>query len=284
VSVREEWTQAGALLIEGDTIRVRCRSTFSGTRWPDFARELAQAVSLGLLEGAAHVEIALPTVGELWTAGELLSVVASVPSPALRSLSLGSLLGAPELKRIEASWSEVQRAFPAIEHGANGCWQWAAKPRLRVVEVGPHFVTVRPNQVFTLEANGAGPWLSLRPPPAGGTEFDAVALQTSVSSGNVATMVVSPLEAGDEVRVNGAPVQIHPLSMHRNGQVLRKGTMEWLPVNGDTLAVLGLVVRYEEDLGSAPFASRQAHAVFMGGTTSSTITLDEPPPPDEEDD
>ena len=143
---------------------------------------------------------------------------------------------------------------------------------------------MRPNQVFTLEANGSGPWLSLRPPPAGGTEFDAVALQTSVSSGNVATMVVSPLEAGDEVRVNGAPVQIHPLSMHRNGQVLRKGTMEWLPVNGDTLAVLGLVVRYEEDVGSVPFASRQAHAVFIGGTTSSTITLDEPPPPDEEDD
>lgn len=285
MAIQEEWSQSDQLRIEGDAFRLRCRSTFSGTRWSDFARELEQAVALGLLEGAVHVELALSTVEELWTGGEFLSVIASMPNPALRTLSLGSLLGAPDLQRIEASWPDVQRAFPALEHGADACWRWAAKPRLRVVEVGPHFAMVRPNEVLPLEANGQGPWLTLRPVPEGGSPFDATALQTAVGSSNVTTMTVSPLELSDEVRVNGAPVKVQPLSVHRNGEVLRKGTIQWFPVNGDVLSVLGLVVRYEEDVGSAPFASRQTQAVFMGGASSSTvITLDEPPPPEEDDD
>lgn len=285
VSIRNEWVERGALVIDGDTFKVRCRSTFSGTRLYDFAEGLERAVSDGLLEGAAHVEVAVATVGELWAAGSILEAVASVPNPRLRTLGLGALLGAPGLADIEGSWPRVKRSFPALEHGPADCWRWATSPRLRVVHVGPHFARVSPNQLFLLEADGGGPWLALRDPPQGATAFDALALQVSVNSSNVAEVNASPLEADDQVRVNGIEVEVDRLSVHRNGELLHKGTIQWFPVNGDLIEVVGLSVRYEEDVGHAPFASRETHALFMGGASSNvTVTVGEPPPKEDDDD
>lgn len=222
MSIREEWLVRDALVVDGDRFQLRCRSTFSGTRLTDFVQELHSAIAGGLLEDAAHVEVSVATVGELWTAGELLAAVASAPHIGLRTLSLGALLGAPDLGGIEQSWAQVKQAFPALEHGPAACWRWAVRPRLRVVRVGAHFTKVRPNQVFELEKDGAGPWLALRDPAPGETAFDALALRGAVGSSNVTELAVSPLEPGDEVRVNGRLVDVHPLAIHRDGEVLRK--------------------------------------------------------------
>lgn len=288
MSIRDTWVESDALLIEGDTFRVRCRSTFSGTRRTDFTRALSAAVATGLLDGAVHVEVALTTLGELWASDGLLEAIAAVHNPTVQTLSLGALLGTPDEARIARAWPHVQRAFPALQHDARGCWRWATKPRLRLLHVGPHFASMTPNTVLTLEANGYGPWLMLRSPPPGGTEFDSLALRAAIDSSNIAEVGVSPLEDDDEVRVNGRVVKKETLMMHRDGAELRKGTIQWFPVNGDVFEVGGLTVRYEEDAGQGVYAQRETHAVLMGGHASSTtITLSappEPPPPDDEED
>lgn len=270
------------MVIDGDTFKVRCCSTFSGNRLT-LCDELSRAVANGLLDGAVHVEAALATMGELWMGEALLRALATVPNPTVRTVSLGALLGTPDVERLERAWPHLTTAFPSLEHGPERSWRMATNPRLRALEVGPHFAVAQPNQVFALKANGWGPRLVLRESADAQNPFDALSLSVNVSSNNCVEAHVDPLEPGDVVRVNGREVKVQTLSMHRGGQVIKKGTVQWFPVAGDVIELAGLVVRYEEDEGTGPYAERSTQALFMNGP-SKRIVINVGEMPDEDDD
>jgi len=289
-SLRRRWEESGALAVERGLWRLRCASTFAGTRWTDFTRDLRAAVLAGLLEGAEHVEVALGTLGELWTAGAVMAALAAKPSPTVRTISLGALLSTPDMDRLSGAWPDVERAFPSLEHGPEACWRAATKPRVTITAVGPHFASFRVGQSFPLQADGSGPFLSLKAPGPGQSPFDVPSLRAHVSPENVTEISAEPLEPGDVVQVNGRPVPLHPLVVHRDGQRITRATLRWLPVAGDVVQVGGLALRYEEELAAqrTPYAQREvAAAVLMNGPSSRiTVELSSPtvaPLPEDDD-
>lgn len=277
-------------MVDGTRWRLRCTSTRSGNRWSGFTSELRAAVLDGLLDDAEHVEVALATLGELWTAAAVVEALAARDNPGLRTLSLGALLSTPDAQRLERAWAMAMRAFPSLEHGLEDCWRAATKPRVTITAVGPHFASFHVGQSFPLEADGSGPFLALRPPRPGESPFDAPSLRANVSSDNVAEIAVERLEPEDVVQVNGRPVPLEPLIVHRGAERITKACVHWFPLAGDVVQVSRLALRYEEDASAerTPYAQREAVALFMNGP-SKRVTVELPsapasPPPDDDDD
>jgi hypothetical protein len=251
---------------------VRCHSTGSGGILDEAQRALLDAVAGGALDDAEEVEFALATLGGPAHAPRCAAALAARPPPALKRLSFGALLRAPDVERLRPSWARL----PTLEHGPETSWRAATRPRLEVFAVGPHFLHFKPGDVFELLADGTGPWLSLRAPAAGQSPFDVLALKAAVSSENVVVVQVAPLESADEVRINGEAVEHQTLWVHRGAEKLQRGTVHWVAVDGDVFEVLGLGVRYREDVAAhgGSFSQRESIGVLMnaGGTTTVELT------------
>lgn len=196
------------------------------------------------------------------------------PKPRLKRISFGPVFRPLNVERLREPWA----LLPQLEHGPETSWRSATRPRLEVFSVGPHFLNFKIGQVFELLPDGTGPWLSLREPAAGLTVFDTLALKAGVSSDNIVEVNVAPLEPNDEVRINGELVQTHPLWVHRGQEKLKKATLSWVAVDGDVFELLGLGVRYREDVAApaAAFSNREPIVAFMNKGGSTTVELTPP--------
>ena len=272
--------------LEGGRWLVRSHSTGAGDVRLEAEATLLDRVARGALDDAHEVEISLATLGGPDNARRWVETLAARPPPALKRLSFGALLRPPDLERLRASWARI----PTLEHGPETSWRAATRPRLEIFAVGPHFLSFRPGDVYELAADGTGPWLSLRAPARDQSPFDVLALKAAVSSDNVVEVVVSPLEPEDEVRINGEAVEHQQLWLHRGAEKLLRGTVHWAASDGDRFEVLGLGLRYREDLveGGGAFSNRAPIVAMMnGGTTEVELALPTArarEPDDDEDD
>ncbi|MFT3712491.1 MAG: hypothetical protein QM817_33000 [Archangium sp.] len=252
---------------------VSCRTTRTGDGRLDAISALVDEVARGALDEAEEIEFALATLGGNWHAKSWVQVLTERPKPRLKRISFGPFFRPLDVERLREHWA----LLPQLEHGPETSWRAATRPRLEVFAVGPHFLQAHIGQVFELLADGTGPWLTLREPAL---------FKAGVSSDNIVEIEIGPLEFDDEVRVNGERVELNPCWVYRGLEKTKHATMSWVAMDGDTFEVLGLGLRYREDVAAdgAAFANREPVVAMMNGGGSTTIELAAAAPPRELDD